>query len=69
MSKMGQAVYEAQEFATENYNVTREEFITLAGNAFAKNSNSFILNKWALEEYDVIQDDLMSNYNSYMNKG
>ena len=67
MSKMGQAVYEAQEFATENYNVTRDEFITLAGNAFAKNPNGSILKKWALEEYDVIQND-MEEWSEYVSK-
>ena len=67
MSKMGQAVYEAQEFATANYNVTRDEFIKLAGNAFAKNPNGFILKKWALEEYDVIQDD-MADYDAYVDQ-
>ena len=67
MSKMGQAVYEAQEFATENYNVTRDEFIKLAGNAFAKNPNGFILKKWALEEYDLIQDD-MADYDAYVDQ-
>ena len=67
MSKMGQAVYEAQEFATENYNVTRDEFIKLAGNAFAKNPNGFILKKWALEEYDVIQND-MAEYDAYVSE-
>ena len=67
MSKMGQAVYEAQEFATENYNVTRDEFIKLAGNAFAKDPNGFILKKWALEEYDVIQDD-MADYDAYVDQ-
>jgi len=67
MSKMGQAVYEAQEFATENYNVTRDEFIKLAGNAFSKNPLGSILEKWALEEYDVIQND-MEEWSEYVSK-
>ena len=64
MSKMGQAVFEAQEFATENYNVSREEFIKLAGNAFAKNPT---LQRWSLEEFDVIQND-MAEWSEYVSK-
>ena len=66
MSKIGQEVFEAQEFAQENYNVTREEFVRLAGNAFNKPFRPFTRDT-AIAEFDVIQDDL-SVYNSYMNK-
>ena len=68
MSKMGQAVYEAQEFATENYNVSRDEFVKLAEAEFLK-KGSFKpwLKNWAIEEYDVIQNDLM-DYDRYVNQ-
>ena len=68
MSKMGQAVYEAQEFATENYNVSRDEFVKLAEAEFLK-KGSFKpwLKNWAIEEYDVIQDD-MADYDAYVDQ-
>lgn len=66
MSKTGQAVFEAQEFATENYNVSREEFVKLAEAEFLK-KGSFKpwLKTWAIEEYDVIQKDL-ADYDTYI---
>ena len=59
MSKMGQAVFEAQEFATENYNVSRDEFVKLAEAEFLK-KGSFRpwMKTWAIEEFDVIQNDM-----------
>ena len=67
MSKMGQAVFEAQEFATENYNISRDEFVKLAEAEFLK-KGAFRpwLKNWAIEEYDVIQNDLM-DYDRYVN--
>lgn len=65
MSKIGQEIFEAQEFATENYNVARDEFVKLADNAFSKNP---ILQKWTIEEYDVIQNDLRE-YDRYVTTG
>ena len=67
MSKMGQAVFEAQEFATENYNVSRDEFVKLAEAEFLKKgSYRPWLKNWAIEEYDVIQNDLV-DYDRYVN--
>ena len=57
MSKIGQEVFEAQEFAQENYNVTREEFVRLAGNAFNKPFRP-LTRDTAIAEFDVIQNDL-----------
>ena len=68
MSKMGQAVFEAQEFATENYNVSRDEFVKLAEAEFLKKGDFRPwLKNWAIEEYDVIQNDLM-DYDRYVNQ-
>ena len=66
MSKMGQAVYEAQEFATENYNVSRDEFVKLAEAEFLK-KGSFRpwMKTWAIEEFDVIQND-MTEWSRYV---
>ena len=66
MSKMGQAVYEAQEFATENYNVSRDEFVKLAEAEFLK-KGSFRpwMKTWAIEELDVIQND-MTEWSRYV---
>ncbi len=66
MSKMGQAVFEAQEFATENYNVSRDEFVKLAEAEFLK-KGSFRpwMKTWAIEEFDVIQND-MTEWSRYV---
>lgn len=64
MSKVGQAVFEGQEFACENYNVPREQFVKLAGNAF---KNNFFVKDCAVAAFDEIQDDL-EKYNEYLNK-
>ena len=68
MSKTGQAVFEAQEFATENYNVSREEFVKLAEAEFLK-KGSFRpwMKTWAIEEFDVIQND-MAEWSEYVSK-
>ncbi len=62
MSKMGQAVFEGQEFACENYNVSRDDFIKLANNAFG--SSATIQHKAAVDEWETIQKDL-HNYFEY----
>ena len=54
MSKMGQAVFEGQEFAQENYNVSRDEFIKLADTAFK--SSATIQHQAAVEEWETIQN-------------
>ena len=66
MSKIGQAVFEAQEFATENYNVSRDEFVKLAEAEFLK-KGSFRpwMKTWAIEEFDVIQND-MTEWSRYV---
>ena len=63
---MGQAVFEAQEFATENYNVSRDEFVKLAEAEFLK-KGSFRpwMKTWAIEEFDVIQND-MTEWSRYV---
>ncbi len=63
MSKMGQAVFEGQEFAQENYNVSRDEFIKLADTAFK--SSATIQHQAAVEEWETIQNDL-DNYDRYI---
>ena len=63
MSKMGQAVFEGQEFACENYNVSRDDFIKLANNAFG--SSATIQHQAAVEEWETIQNDL-DNYDRYI---
>lgn len=62
MSKMGQAVFEGQEFACENYNVSRDDFIKLASNAFG--SSATIQHQAAIKEWETIQKDL-HNYFEY----
>lgn len=62
MSKVGQAVFEGQEFAQENYNVPREQFVKLAGDAF---KNNFFVRDCAVAAFDEIQSDL-SCYQDYM---
>lgn len=64
MSKMGRAVLEGQEFAQENYNISRNEFCALAFDAFKPMS---IQAQAAVEEYDVIQNDLKVYYEEYYN--
>lgn len=62
MSKVGQAVFEGQEFAQENYNISRDDFVKLAGNAF---KNNFFVRDCAIAAFDEIQSDL-SCYQEYM---
>ena len=62
MSKVGQAVFEGQEFAQENYNVSCDEFIKLADTAF---KNNFFVRSCAIASFDEIQSDL-SCYQDYM---
>lgn len=63
MSKMGQAVFEGQEFACENYNVSRDEFVKLAHTAFG--SSATIQHQAAIAEWETIQTDL-DNYFEYV---
>lgn len=62
MSKMGQAVFEGQEFAQENYNTPRDQFMTMVRAKFAGRP---IQREAAIEEFDTIGTDL-SDYASYM---
>ena len=63
MSKMGNAVCAGQEFAQQNYNVARDDFVKLVKQEFK--SMATVEGSSAMEEYDVIQLDL-NNYESYL---
>ena len=56
MSKIGQEVFEAQEFATENYNIARDDLVKLSNKVFS--GRPFTI-KTAIEEFDVIQKDMV----------
>ena len=62
MSKMGQAVFEGQEFAQQHYNLPRDEFITLVNNTF---KSMTVEGRSALDEYETIHNDL-SDYAAYV---
>jgi hypothetical protein len=63
MGKVKAAALEGQEFAQENYNISRNEFCALAFDAFKPMS---LEARAAVEEYDVIQNDL-KEYERYYN--
>lgn len=65
MAKVKAAVIEAQEFAQENYGMGRNEFVAHAW-TFAKGNN--LIHRAAIEEYDVIREDL-AEYQLYYVKG
>jgi len=65
MSKMGQAVFEGQEFAQENYNTPRDQFMTMVRAEFASRP---IQRDAAIEEFDTIGEDL-SDYAAYISEG
>lgn len=54
----------AEEFASENYNITRDDFIKLSHNVFGKNSKSLTT---ALNAFDEIQNDLVQ-YEKYISE-
>lgn len=56
MSKMGQAVLEGQEFAQENYNVPRIEFIKMTEKLGP------VVKGAAIDEFDIIQGDLQEHF-------
>ena len=64
MSKVGQEVLEAEEFACENYNISRDDFITLANKQFSKPYRPLAL-RASIDHFDVIQKDL-HNYFEYV---
>ena len=49
---MSQAVYEGQEFAQQNYNLPKDQFVTLAKNLGPVVKDS------ALDEYDLINSEM-----------
>jgi hypothetical protein len=61
MSKMGQAVFEGQEFAQENYNEPRDQFMKMVRAKFADRP---VQRDAAVEEFDTIGNDL-SDYAAY----
>ena len=64
MSKLEVEVLVGEEFACENYNVSRNEFCALA---FAKFRPMTPAARAAVEAYDTIQKDL-EEFNDYINK-
>ena len=52
MSKMSQAVYAGQEFAQQNYNLSKDEFVTLSKDLGPVVKDS------ALEEYNLINSEM-----------
>ena len=64
MSKLEVEVLAGEEFACENYNVSRNEFCALA---FAKFRPMTPAARAAVEAYDTIQKDL-EEFNDYINK-
>ena len=54
MSRIGDLVIEAQEFAQDNYNITREEFVVKAKEYF----NMPISADAAIDEFDTIQKEM-----------
>ena len=64
MSRLEVEVLAGEEFACENYNVSRNEFCALA---FAKFRPMTPAARAAVEAYDTIQKDL-EEFNDYINK-
>ena len=64
MGKVKSLVMDGEEFAQENYNVSRDEFIKLTNKAFRPMS---IEARAAVAEYDIIQNDLHTYYAEYNN--
>ena len=62
MSKMGNAVFEGQEFASENCTRNENDFKRLAEQAFGVNSVQY---DSAMNEFNVIQNDLFY-FDQYM---
>ena len=62
MGKMKVAILEGEEFAQENYNLSRNEFCALAFTKFRPMSPAA---RTAVEAYDTIQRDL-EEYNEYL---
>lgn len=65
MGKVKSAVMDGEEFAQENYNISRNEFCALA---FAKFKPMSIEARAAVESYDMIQGDL-KEYEKYLVNG
>lgn len=65
MSKMGQAVFEGQEFAQENYNTPRDQFMTMVRAEFASKP---VQRESAIEEFETIGNDL-ADYAAYIAEG
>jgi len=61
MSKMGQAVFEGQEFAQENYNVPKIEFVKMAEKLGP------VVKDAAIEEYEIINSE-MHDFFDHMSK-
>lgn len=62
MSKMGAAVLECQEFAQENYNISKVEFVEKAKVEYVDRP---YMVRWAVEEFNVIQEDLSVYHKIY----
>jgi hypothetical protein len=62
MGKVKAMLMDAEDFASENYNIPRNEFVAKAW-VFAKRNNT--LHRHAIEHYDVIQRDL-NDYDKIM---
>ena len=61
MSKVGQAVFEGQEFAQNYYNEPKDKFLKLAAETFRKGSIEY---QSAVEEFETIGNDLDEFFNS-----
>ena len=61
MSKVGQAVYEGQEFAQNYYNEPKDKFLALAAETFREGSIQY---ESAVEEFNTIGNDLDEFFNS-----
>ena len=57
MSKMGQAVFEAQTFAQEHYNMNRDAFVQIA-------KSQVMFYDAAIVEFDTINEELSAHYAS-----
>tara|TARA_B100001287_G_C22466805_1_gene427731 strand:+ start:448 stop:645 length:198 start_codon:yes stop_codon:yes gene_type:complete len=62
MSRAEVEVFEGEEFACQNYNISRDEFCSLA---FAKFRPMSLAARAAVETYDTIQKDL-EEYDEYL---
>lgn len=61
MSKVGQAVFEGQEFAQQHYNIPSSQFKSLAEDTFGKSTIQY---DSAVEEFETIGQDLTEFFSS-----